>query len=100
MNWSIIDTGTFDYAADAWGYTYGASAEWYQGDWTVRGGMFDLSIMPNSIELDPQLSGNSNGSARSSGATSFGVSPARSRSPDFSPAAAWAASKTPSRWPR
>ena len=21
MNWSIVDTGTFDYAADAWGYT-------------------------------------------------------------------------------
>ena len=55
MNWSIIDTGTFDYAADAWGYTYGASAEWYQGDWTVRGGMFDLSIIPNNIELDPQF---------------------------------------------
>ncbi len=55
MNWSIIDTGTFDYAADPWGYTYGASAEWYQGDWTVRGGMFDLSIIPNNIELDPQF---------------------------------------------
>ena len=23
LNWSLIDTGTFDYAADAWGYTYG-----------------------------------------------------------------------------
>ena len=55
MNWSIIDTGTFDYAADAWGYTYGASAEWYQGDWTVRGGIFDLSIVPNSIDLDPSF---------------------------------------------
>jgi high affinity Mn2+ porin len=31
MNWSIVDTGTFDYAADAWGYTVGAAAEWYQG---------------------------------------------------------------------
>ena len=41
MNWAIVDTGTFDYAADAWGYTYGAAAEWYQGDWTVRGGVFD-----------------------------------------------------------
>jgi high affinity Mn2+ porin len=52
MNWSILDTGTFDYAADAWGYTYGAAAEWYQGDWTLRGGIFDLSIVPNSAELD------------------------------------------------
>jgi high affinity Mn2+ porin len=52
MNWSLIDTGTFDYAADAWGFTYGATAEWYQGDWTVRGGIFDQSTVPNSSDLD------------------------------------------------
>jgi high affinity Mn2+ porin len=52
MNWSLVDTGTFDYAADSWGFTYGAAAEWYQGDWTVRGGLFDLSVVPNSPELD------------------------------------------------
>ncbi len=52
MNWSIIDTGTFDYAADPWGYTYGAAAEWYQRNWTLRGGVFDLSIIPNNIDLD------------------------------------------------
>ncbi len=55
MNWSIIDTGTFDYAADPWGYTYGGSAEWYRGPWTLRGGVFDLSIIPNDIELDPHF---------------------------------------------
>jgi high affinity Mn2+ porin len=53
LNWAIVDTGTFDYAADAWGYTYGAAAEWYQGDWAVRAGVFDLSIVPNSADLDP-----------------------------------------------
>jgi high affinity Mn2+ porin len=52
MNWTLIDTGTFDYAADAWGFSYGAAAEWYQGDWTVRGGVFDQSIVPNSAALD------------------------------------------------
>jgi high affinity Mn2+ porin len=52
MNWSLVDTGTFDYAADAWGFTYGASAEWYQGQWTVRGGVFDLTVIPNSTDLD------------------------------------------------
>ncbi len=36
----------FDYAGDAWGYTYGAAAEWYQGRWTLRGGVFDLSVTP------------------------------------------------------
>jgi high affinity Mn2+ porin len=55
MNWSIIDTGTFDYAADAWGFTYGAAVEWYQGDWTVRGGIFDEPIVPNSADLDTTL---------------------------------------------
>jgi high affinity Mn2+ porin len=52
MNWSLIDTGTFDYAAEAWGYTYGGAAEWYQSDWTVRGGIFDQSKVPNSADLD------------------------------------------------
>jgi high affinity Mn2+ porin len=55
MNWSLVDTASFDYAADAWGYTYGAAAEWYQGDWTVRGGLFDLSSVPNSTDLDPSF---------------------------------------------
>ncbi len=48
LNWSIIDSGAFDYAADAWGYTYGAAAEWTTGDWSFRGGVFDLSSVPNS----------------------------------------------------
>jgi high affinity Mn2+ porin len=53
MNWTIVDTGTFDYAADAWAYTYGAAVEWYHGSWTVRGGIFDLSNAPNTTNLDP-----------------------------------------------
>jgi high affinity Mn2+ porin len=52
LNWSIIDAGAFDYAADSWGYTYGASIEWSQSWWTVRGGVFDLSRTPNSKRLE------------------------------------------------
>ena len=55
LNWALVDTGTFDYAADAWGFTYGVEVEWYKGPWTLRGGIFDLSIVPNSTELDPQF---------------------------------------------
>jgi high affinity Mn2+ porin len=51
LNWSIIDQGAFDYAANAWGYTYGGAAEWYQDWWTVRAGMFDLSQAPNTQAL-------------------------------------------------
>ncbi|HZC16507.1 MAG TPA: carbohydrate porin [Caulobacteraceae bacterium] len=53
LNFSLIDAGSFDYAADAWGYTYGAAVEWYQGRWTLRGGAFDLSSVPNGAVLDP-----------------------------------------------
>jgi high affinity Mn2+ porin len=52
LNWSIIDAGSFDYAADAWGYTYGAAVEWYQQWWTLRTGLFTLSKVPNSKVLD------------------------------------------------
>jgi high affinity Mn2+ porin len=53
LNWSIIDQGAFDYAANAWGYSYGAAAEWYQDWWTVRTGVFDLSTVPNAPNLSP-----------------------------------------------
>jgi high affinity Mn2+ porin len=52
MNWALIDAGTFDYAADAWGFSYGAAVEWYQDWWTLRAGAFALSRVPNSKELD------------------------------------------------
>jgi high affinity Mn2+ porin len=56
LNWSIIDQGAFDYAANTWGYTYGAAAEWYQDWWTVRAGAFDLSTAPNGVNLSPGVS--------------------------------------------
>ncbi|HXC78827.1 MAG TPA: carbohydrate porin [Candidatus Acidoferrum sp.] len=55
LNWAILDTGTFDYAADAWGYTVGAAAERYAGVWTFRLGVFDLSDVPNSESLEHGL---------------------------------------------
>jgi high affinity Mn2+ porin len=55
LNWSVIDAGSFDYAADAWGYTVGVAAERYQRSWTLRAGVFDLSTIPNSEQLSPGL---------------------------------------------
>jgi len=52
LNWSVIDAGAFDYAADAWGYTYGGAVEWTKHWWTVRGGLFALSTIPNGQMLD------------------------------------------------
>ncbi len=51
LNWAIIDSGAFDYAADAWGYSYGFAAEWTQAWWTLRSGLFDLSRVPNTTTL-------------------------------------------------
>ncbi len=56
MNWSLIESGAFDYAADAWGYSYGIAAEWNQDWWTLRGGLFDLSRIPNTTELETDFS--------------------------------------------
>ena len=58
LNWTMIDAGTFDYAANAWGYTYGVAAELYEGRWTVRGGVFALSDIPNSERLDSSFEQN------------------------------------------
>lgn len=52
LNWSAVDTGSFDYAADAWGYTTGIAAELYRGDWTLRAGLFNLSTVPNGERLE------------------------------------------------
>ena len=59
LNWSLVNAGSFDYAADALGYNYGAAAEWYTGRWTFRAGVFDLSASPTGgnspigVALDP-----------------------------------------------
>jgi high affinity Mn2+ porin len=52
LNWSIVDSGAFDYAADSWGFTYGLALELRQENWTLRAGLFDLSNVPNSEILD------------------------------------------------
>jgi high affinity Mn2+ porin len=52
LNWAMVDTGSFDYAADAWGYSSGIALEYYRGPWTVRFGAFNLSKIPNGETLE------------------------------------------------
>jgi high affinity Mn2+ porin len=52
LNWSLVDSGAFDYAANAWGFTFGGAAELYRGAWTWRAGLFDLSKVPNQPSLE------------------------------------------------
>ena len=56
LNWTLVDAGSFDYAADAWGYSTGAAVEWYRGPWTVRAGLFNLSKIPNGETLERDFS--------------------------------------------
>jgi len=51
MNWAVIDSGAFDYAADAWGYSYGLAAELNEFSLSVRTGIFDMSRVPNGSAL-------------------------------------------------
>ncbi len=55
LNWTMIDAGSFDYAADAWGYSAGVAGEWWAGPWTTRLGAFLLSDVPNSPDLDTRF---------------------------------------------
>ena len=52
LNWALVDSGAFDYAANAWGFTFGGAAELYTQDWTLRAGFFDLSKLPNQPSLE------------------------------------------------
>ncbi len=55
LNFAFNTMGAFDYAADAWGYTYGLAVEWKQDWWTARGGVFQLPTVPNGQEIEPQI---------------------------------------------
>jgi len=55
MNWSIWGPGAFDYAADKVGLTYGATAEFNQKNWAIRGGYFLMDAQSNSNDMDMHL---------------------------------------------
>lgn len=52
LNYAFNSMGTFDYASDAWGYSYGAAAEWKQNWWTLRAGVFQLPSSAGAYTLE------------------------------------------------
>lgn len=58
LNWAVAESGAFDYAAEAWGYSYGGAVEWTQDWWTVRAGFFNMSRWPNSKRLQTNFRNN------------------------------------------
>jgi hypothetical protein len=55
LNWSIMDYGAFDYAADARGYTDGAALEYFHDDWAFRIGRFMMPRESNGLTLDSDI---------------------------------------------
>ena len=82
MNWSVIDTGTFDYAADAWGFSYGAPPNGTRATGRSAAASSTNRQCP-TVPISIRASSNFSGSPKSSAATSYGASQAKSRSPDF-----------------
>jgi len=52
MNWTSVNNGAWDYAADTRGYTVGAMAEYDDRQWSLRYGLFAMPIVANGIDLD------------------------------------------------
>ncbi len=63
LNWTVIDSGAFNSASDAWNFTVGAAAEWYQDWWTIRAGLFDGTTIPGGEYLASPLGEQSQGVA-------------------------------------
>ncbi|MDE2600059.1 MAG: carbohydrate porin [Rhodocyclaceae bacterium] len=55
LNWALMTHGSYDYAADARGYSWGAALEWYHDDWAFRIGRFAQPKEPNMLALDPDI---------------------------------------------
>ena len=52
MNWTAVNNGAFDYAADTRGYTYGLVVEYYDKSWALRYGELLMPTVANGITLD------------------------------------------------
>jgi len=52
MNWTTVNNGAWDYAADTRGYTVGGMAEYDDRSWSLRYGIFAMPIVANGIDLD------------------------------------------------
>lgn len=55
MNWGFLTHGSYDFAADARGYSWGAAVEYYKDDWVLRAGRFAMPKESNGLALDFSL---------------------------------------------
>jgi high affinity Mn2+ porin len=55
MNWTIVNNGAWDYAADTRGYTYAAILEYDDRSWAMRFAEATMPTVANGISLDGDL---------------------------------------------
>ncbi len=55
LNWTFLTHGAWDYPADARGYSWGGSVEYFGQDWSLRLGRFVLPKESNGLALDPAI---------------------------------------------
>ncbi|WP_354677343.1 carbohydrate porin [Cupriavidus plantarum] len=55
LNTAFASHASFDFPADARGYTWGAAVEYIDGDWAVRVGRFLQPLEPNGLQLDTRV---------------------------------------------
>ncbi len=55
VNWSFLTHGAYDFAADARGYSWGASLEYIQPSWALRAGRFLQPKESNGLALNPHI---------------------------------------------
>ncbi len=55
MNWTIDNNGTYDYAADTRGFTFGAMLEYHDRWWAVRFGEGLMPKVANGIHLEADM---------------------------------------------
>ena len=52
MQWGLVGTGAFDFAADARGFTEGGVVEWEDGKHALHAGVFRVAKDANSLPMD------------------------------------------------
>ena len=55
QNWSLFANDAWDYPADALGFVPGATMEWTQSDWSIRGGFYTVVQRANGTAIDWSL---------------------------------------------
>jgi len=52
LNWALMTSSAFDFAADARGYTFGVTGDLTWDDYSVRFGRYLMPVLPNQLDLD------------------------------------------------